>query len=292
VKGPLSATKPSTMNQLLETVQQRHADWVYLAIGPAHSADQQFPPFFRTLSGTKLCFLIDPRLEETPVCYTTPDPSATFVEIRDYFDYNEPTLHGLCAHAITTHTKLIVQAFTGEDIRYRYPLQLFGSRLLDHVLFDFTYSEGDCFVDFNKVQLLLKPDGTFQQPLYSPLATFKHHKAALLRELENRYNLIFHYVLNLYQVQMGRKEAREWYAPEAILPRLGPLCVAYNVPHTTATDHLLLLLTEVFADLSHAAGDAASLTDIISLIEAPGNAYIDALRLLRTILKEENSVPQ
>lgn len=266
--------------------------WVYVSIGCAGSADQQYPPFLRSLPGSKLCFLIDPRLEETPVCYTSPDATATFVEIRDYFDYNEPTLHGLCAHAITTHTKLIVQAFTGEDLRHRYPLQRFGPPLLDHVLFDFTYSEGGCFVDFSKIRLLLKPDYTFLQPLYSPLATFKHHKAVLLQELESRYTLIFHYVLNLYQVQTGKKEPREWYSPEVILPRLGALCVAYNVPHTTDTDHLLLLLIETFADLSHVVGDVSSLGDIITLINIPGNAYIDAFRLLRSILKEENSAPQ
>ena len=280
------------MNQILETVKQRCATWVYLAIGPAHSAEQQYPPFFRGLPGTKLCFLIDPRLEEKPLCYEIPDPMAAFIEIREYFDYNEPALHGLCAHALSTGTKLIVQAFTGEDIRYKYPLQRFGPRLLDHVLFDFTYSEGGCFVDFSKVRLLLKPDGTFLQPLYSPLAIFQHHKEVLLKELEARYTLIYHYILNLYQVQTGQKEPRDWYSPEVILPKLASICVAYNVRQTTDTDHLLLLLTEAFADLSHVAGDAASLTDIISLINTPGNAYIDAFRLLRSILKEENRAPQ
>jgi hypothetical protein len=280
------------MNDILNTVKQRNASWVYLAIGPAHSVEQQYPPFFRGLPGTKLCFLIDPRLEERPLCYESQDPTATFVEIRDYFDYNEPTLHGLCAHAITTHTKLIVHAFTGEDLRHRYPLHIFGPPLLDHVLFDFTYSEGDCFVDFSKVRLLLKPDYTFLQPLYSPMAAFQHHKEVLFKELDARYNIIFHYVLNLYQVQTGRKEDREWYSPEVILPKIGPLCVAYNIRQTTDTDHLLLLLVETFADLSHMVGDASSLSDIITLINTPGNAYIDAFRLLRTILKEENSAPQ
>jgi hypothetical protein len=282
------------MNQLLEIVQQRTNPWIYLSIGCAHSAEQQYPPFFRSLPGTKLCFLIDPRLEEKPVCHTTGPPitDAMFVEIREYFDYNEAILHGLCAHALSTGTKLIVQAFTGEDIRYRYPLKRFGPALLDHVLFDFTYSEGGCFVDFSKVQLLLKPDYTFLQPLYSPLATFKQHRHILLKELEARYHLIFHYVLNVYQVQTGRKEPREWYAPEVILPKIGALCVAYNVPHTTDTDHLLLLLTETFADLCHVAGDGPTLSDIITLINEPGNAYIDAFRLLNTILKEENSAPQ
>jgi hypothetical protein len=93
-------------------------------------------------------------------------------------------------------------------------------------------------------------------------------------------------------VQTGRKEPREWYAPEVILPKIGALCVAYNVPHTTDTDHLLLLLTETFADLCHVAGDGPTLSDIITLINEPGNAYIDAFRLLNTILKEENSAPQ
>ena len=280
------------MNQLLETVQQRNASWVYLAIGPAHSAEQQYPPFFRGLPGSKLCFLIDPRLEEAPLCYANPDPTATFIEIREYFDYNESTLHGLCAHALSTGTKLIVQAFTGEDIRYKYPIQRFGPRLLDHVLFDFTYSEGGCFVDFSKVRLLLKPDGTFLQPLYSPMATFKHHKDILLKELEARYLLIYYYVNKLYEVQKGRKEARDWYAPEVILSKIGVLCIAYSVPHTTDTDSLLSLQISVFEDLCHIVGDGTSLSDIITLIDAPENAYIDAFRLIRSIIKEENNAPQ
>ena len=280
------------MNTLLDTVRDRHADWTYISIGPAHSAEQQYPPFFRELPGTKLCILIDPRLEEPPLCNVDKDPTATFVEIREYFDYNEETLHGLCEYAISSRTKLIIQAFTGEDLRHRYPFQRYGTPLLDYVLYDFMYGEGSCSVDFSKVHLLLNPDGTFLQPLYSPMSAFATHKELLLTELEARYLVIYHYVNKLYEVQKGRKEAKDWFSPDIIHRRTGSLCIAYNVPHNTETDSLLLLQTSVFEDLCHVVGDGTSLSEIIALIDKPDNAYISALQLLRSILKEENSAPQ
>jgi len=276
--------------------------YIYLSIGCAqgwHSPEtqqpQQYPPQIAALPGRKLCILIDPQLESPPVSVKTLDPAAnpadtvyvinpnlTFVVIRRNFIWPELSLMNRL-YALCTQTRLIVQDFTGEIIDRYYPKT---PGLLRNVLFDYTYNDGGCFIDFSKISILQRPDGSFIQPAREPIAdvhpfTTPEQLAPILKA---RTDILFNYVQRLYRIQTNTEPFRDWCTPDVVARYADPLFAVYGIPPATDTGSLERLMLAAFADLSAAADDHFDPAAALTIIRYGGKDYETALRVLRDIL--------
>jgi hypothetical protein len=179
----------SSHEEVLTACQDPAVKTIYVGIGCAGSKPQQYPPFLNSMPGKQVCYLIDPVLDmqswsnlylET-LDIKDPD-SVLFIPERKHFSWRYAggyLVNALCALVLrSTDKRLIVQNYTGEDIAVHYPLHGFGLGLLKRVLFDVTYGDADqrCFVNFDKVSLLINPDdGTFFQPMYETITALRSY---------------------------------------------------------------------------------------------------------------------
>lgn len=298
---------------------------IYVSIGcsQAHypstgGTPQQFPPFVAAHAGHKICIWIDPYLEAEPRGFQNaglppqplPDNTiadvgfATFIPLRKNFawpnhwgtdaDVN-PCKHfidELCRLCVQPHESapsMIVQDYSGTDIRQFYPLERFGYSLLSKVLFDVTYKDSGCFVDFTKVHILRNNDG-FVQPAYSPmwsLATVEGAASVINAEMGDRYNTLINYVWRLYKIQTGREVPRDWCTPDVVATRARRLFFAYRVPQgSTDTPTLHHLLVEGIFDFCSVAGHYQTHADTVALIDGDNTALPNALNILRLVASE------
>jgi hypothetical protein len=297
---------------------------IYVAIGcsqahypPTGGTPQQFPPFVAAHAGHKICIWIDPGLEPEPrgfqnaglVTQPLPDNTiadvgfATFIPLRKNFAWPRhwgtdsevrpctqfiDELCRLCVHPVST-ASMIVQDYSGADIRQFYPLERFGPALLAKVLFDVTYKDSGCFVDFARVHILRNNDG-FVQPAYSPmwsLATVDGAASVINAEMGDRYNTLINYVWRLYKIQTGREVPRDWCTPDVVATRARRLFIAYRLPQgSTDTPTLHHLLVEGIFDFCSVAGHYQTHADTVALIDGDNTTLPNALNILRLVASE------
>lgn len=298
---------------------------IYVAIGcsqahypPTGGSPQQFPPFVAAHAGHKICIWIDPGLEAEPrgfqnaglAAQALPDSTiadvgfATFIPLRSNFawpnHWGTPAVVGPCTQFIDNlctlcvrpggSASMIVQDYSGTDIRPFYPLERFGPALLPKVLFDVTYNDGGCFVDFAKVRILHNSAGAFMQPTYSPmwsLAAAPNSAPVIEAEMADRYNILINYVWRLYKIQTGREVPRDWCTPDVVAERARRLYLAYSIPlGSTSTETLYRLLAEGISDFCAAVGHYQTNAETDSLINGDNDTLPNALKLLRTVASE------
>ena len=211
---------------------------IYLAVGPANAPLQQYPPFLRDFAKPQVCILLDPRLEEE-LTHERPD-GVTFFYLRREFnwEYEQPFIHELCQ---IPEGKMIVQDYTGCDIRVYYPLAKFGPALLRKVLFDVSYSDGGCFPDFNAIQIFRTENGSgFVNPLQEPLAASRRYITAdLAKKVARERNNAIYYVFALYSAQKGREEQLYWCTPDQIMRRAGWFFPVHGLPPLSVEELLI-----------------------------------------------------
>ena len=246
------------------------ANVIYLAIGPARSAQQEYPPFMKDLGGKQLCILFDPRLEtplEAEITGDTDRANVTVIPMKINFNWidDEPSktlVTALCQIALSSENcRLIVQDYTGQEIRSKYPLSFFGPALMGRVLFDVTYGEGGCFIDFDAVHLLLRNDGSFLQPEHDRITNLKPWipKDLLCRMFQQRNNIITTYALRAYRILCG-EEAPEWFSMEEVSQRLQRYWPMYGLltptpaggpsPTSITKEAVVALLSAYWMDVS------------------------------------------
>lgn len=297
---------------------------IYVAIGcsqahypPTGGTPQQFPPFVAAHAGHKICIWIDPGLEAEPRGFQNaglpPQPLpdnmiadvgfATFIPLRKNFAWPNhwgtdsevgpcmnfmDELCRLCVHPAST-ASMIVQDYSGTDIRQFYPLDRFGYSLLPKVLYDVTYKDSGCFVDFAKVHILRNNDG-FVQPAYSPmwsLATIAGAASIMNAEMGDRYNMLINYVWRLYKIQTGREVPRDWCTPDVVEMRARRLYLAYGIQQgDTSTPTLRRLLIEGISDFCAVVGHYQTDAETTSLIDGDNNMLPNALNILRSVAAE------
>ena len=289
-----------TDTMLVDMITGDAPDYIYLAIGcaqkwhaPEKRQPQQYPPQIAALPGSKLCILIDPELEAPPHSVQLLQPNATdesvyvinptltFVVIRRNFEWPEYTLMRRL-YEQCKRSRLIVQDYSGAIIDRYYPRD---RALLGRVLFDFTYDDGGCFIDFDKIRILQRADGSFIQPQYEPIAatidamTPEQAKAVVKMRVDT-----MSYVQRLYRIQSGTEPYRDWCTTDVVAKRADPVFFAYDI--APATDNAILerLMLAVFADFSHAAGDMLVESEAMDMIRDADKGYETALRILRDIL--------
>lgn len=286
-------------------------DIIYLAIGPSGSPEQQHPPFLRHPDLHVICILVDPHLEDPPVIYKDLGPAAaavplmvvgnvTYIPLRRFFHHHDNAknsddmilLHRLCFVALSSRkTRLIVQDYSGSDLRRLYPLDLFGPELLGKVLFDFSYRDGECFVDFSKVRLLTRgTHGTFVQPHYETLAAIAPYCTLdqLKFQIVERTETMSVYVKRLYRIQNGQEPERDWCTVDVVKSRSDRLCRIYGLPQDTSNANLEKLLNAFLFDMCAVTGNFMGEEEALSLIRRPERDYESSLMVLKELFTENH----
>jgi hypothetical protein len=188
---------------------------------------------------------LDPRLEEE-LTHDRPD-GVTFFYLRREFlwEDEQPFIHELCQ---IPESKMIAQDYTGCDIRVYYPL---APALLRKVLFDVTYSDGNCGFDFSTVQIFHTENGGFVNPLQEPLAAIRQYITAdLAKKIARERNNAIYYVFALYAAQKGREEELHWCSPEQIMRRAGWFFTIHGLPPLSVEELLIAHLMDLSALVS------------------------------------------
>jgi hypothetical protein len=274
---------------------------IYVAIGcaqghnaPANQSPQEFPPQVAAWPGRKFVVLIDPALESPPVARVPADPPNTmFREVRRPFHWNDGRditfLDGLCAQALQPGgPHVIVQDYTGADIRRELPVYKYGQPLLRKVLYDMTYADSGCFVDFTKISILRDAAGDFVQPFFQPLRTLVGimEPAALLEEAKNRYDALVNYGHRFIRMETGREERRDWCTPDRIAAATGRLFSTYGVAPDGSVASMERLLKEALFDFCAVASHGMTLDEADATVAGD---YADALKVLRVAMAAETA---
>ncbi len=310
-----------TMQSYEETLHYIHTvepALIYLSIGCAESAEQQLPPQVQAWPGQKVCILIDPRLESPPLAFPdyptgrlmhSYDNGVTVVPMATSFYWPCYMRHGydICSAEVEKHmdfleklivlttaalpnTHLIVQDYSGTDVRKYYPMDKFDRHAMcQRVLFDMTYGDGCCFVDFSRVPLYRRPNGDFVQPLYEPLANLRYDlPPELLRsEMERRHRTVNYYLSPFYRIQRGWSEKKDWCTAEIIFDQAQQLFTLYNVPATENT--VRSLMSFILHDSMVAAGKVTTHDALEEILEDPDMKRItNELSLIRQAIPFNN----
>jgi len=88
------------------------------------------------------------------------------------FRENFTTFNNLIELFINSKKKLIVQDYTGRDLTHTYChfLEMYGSKILNSVLFDVSQSNGGCFIELKPTHATIDRHGHFVQEKYLKLA--------------------------------------------------------------------------------------------------------------------------
>ena len=285
-----------TYDEILRTLECSNPALIYVAIGcaqghhaPQTQTPQEYPPQIAAWPGTKFIILIDPALESPPVARVPADPpDTTFREIRRCFHWSEPRdtgfLNALCRIALVPGgPHVIVQDYTGVDIRSHLPIQIYGPPLLKKVLYDMTYADAGCFVDFRKVAILRTPGGGFLQPFYLPLTGLRGTPSHLLQEVKSRFQSLAWYGHRFLRIQKGVEERRDWCTPELVAKETTRLFHLYGIP--PALQSLPELLTAALYDFCQVAHQPLTTEEAFRIVNGD---YVAALTALRAVIEAEN----
>jgi hypothetical protein len=178
-----------------------------------------------------------------------------FVPVRRPFYWTAPEdqelMHGLIRLTEGSQgPRMIVQDYTGTDIRPYYPLDLFGSALTRRVLYDVTENgDGGCLIDLNRVEILRDHRGDFIHPATTTLQELRAagSRRHLSVQIRDRVERILQYAVRSWRAAEGLDEARDWFAPSKTEVMLRPLRAAYGRPQDA---DLVTLIAATMSDLA------------------------------------------
>ena len=297
-----------TYNDILLMCQTDKPSLIYLAVGCAQgfytrdkSSPQEYPPFVVAWPGRKICILIDPELESPPYCFqnlglqkeyhpVTHIGDTSFFCIRKRFE-TPPAIYGedmhflisLCTMACNSSSKLIYQDYSGRYTDNLFNLIMESSdreKLIKSVLFDATYKDSGCFIDFDKIRILRDNKGDFIQPAFETLTFLRlnGHLQFLAEEKKRRKMILGDYVHRYYQILIGGKEPRDWCTGEIILGRIKPMTEIYGTRHAIDVESIYDLLEAVLLDFCMCDELYLPENDMKIVIDAP-DKYLETLTL-------------
>lgn len=304
-----AAAATADWSDIIRYCEYHRPDLIYVAIGCSQKrhpygkhSPQECPPFVRqweTRSGApamSICILIDPDLEDDLyVLRDLSDEELSRTKIitvyRNFFWANlrdREFIHALCDLAIKApDTYLIVQDYSGEDIRRYYPYgnPRFSSDLLSKVAFDVGFMDGGCWLDFDKVRLERDATtGGFLQPPYMRLCDMGAIATpeVLLFHTEQRYYTLVSYVFGFYR----HPGERDWCSADAVRLKLMQIAHVYGVPVSADAANLKALTSHMLEDFARAAGAELSVAEITDMLDEPTEKVLPAaastLKLLIT----------
>ena len=278
---------------------------IYVAIGCAQGhyeygkhSEQEYPRFVRSWPGNKVCILIDPALESPIYAIREGEPpDTTFICMKQTFEWPSRWLHEQTKHDMeylyslikkvmeTPNAHMIVQDYSGEIIHPNYPIEKFPG-IEKKVLFDVTYNNGGCSIDFDKIEILKDSNGDFIQPMFSKIQDIEKGSIARVQAHE-RYTILSGGVLYLYRTQMGIKEPRDWCIPESVYSSAERLYHIYGLPlHDTSTEVLRKLLLAVAFDFCAATHTPITEDSLLKMINSSEYEYNDLLKRLCDTIKK------
>lgn len=284
-------------------------DLIYVAIGCSQKrheygkhSPQECPPFVRDWTvkiggGLAVCILIDPDLEED--LYVLRDLTdaelarTKIITARRELRWSDPAdtafIRGLCELAVTDpDIYMIVQDYSGEELRRHYPLQWFdGPTLLRKVAFDVAYMDGGCWLEFDKVRLERDADGGFLQPPYMPLSrAIAIASPDVIRFLaERRYYMLVSYVFGYYR----HPAERDWCSADAVAFKFREIAAteAYGVPVSITKENLRVLAMRMVEDFAKTAGAELTEAEIAEMLDEPTEKVLPAaVSTLRGMINE------
>ena len=185
----------------------------------------------------------------------------------------------------TPNAHMIVQDYSGAIIHPCYPIDKFPG-IEKKVLFDVTYNNGGCSIDFDKIEILKDSNGDFIQPMFSKIQDIEKGSIARVQAYE-RYTILSGGVLYLYRTQMGIKEPRDWCTPESVYSQAERLYHIYGLPlHDTSTEVLRKLLLEVAFDFCATAHTTITEDELINIVNSSNYEYNHLLRGLCDTIKK------
>jgi hypothetical protein len=292
---------------------------IYVGIGCSQKrheygkhSPQECPPYVRNQHRSAVCILIDPDLEDDLYVLrdlTDEELSRTrIITVRRNFYWKTPEdmafIHSLCGLALhVPDTYLIVQDYSGEELRRHYPIQHFGPALLRKVIFDISYMGGGCWLDFDKVRLERDTDGGFLQPPYMPLSSaIAIATPEVIRFLaERRYYTLVSYVFGYYRHPVEPCEEHsqrppsadiepcDWCTPETVAFKLREICAAeaYGVPVLVTKENLRVLASRMVEDFANTAGAELTAAEIARMLDEPTEKVLPrATSILRIMINE------
>lgn len=294
---------------------------IYVSIGCAldwnkdpQQIQQQYPAILDTFPGQRVCILIDPSLEyppkatrSAPVSSSLPIPppaydtrpstpivkdGVVFFPVYRAFEFTHPQdaefLHTLCSLCVETNgaTKLIVQDYTGRDIRPYYPTDIFGDAIRPWILYNMTYRDSGCYVDFSTVHVLRDPAGNFVHPECLSLRQIRQIAptgSRILRdEMKERTDLVCNYLYRRYAVQAGYKEPADWCSPANVIIHLRRLTLAYGSPTNLTQTNLKRVILACLQDVGDVMDKEVSAETVYTLLDANNYDFINLVSFLRT----------
>jgi hypothetical protein len=306
-----AAAQSSAWSDTIHYCQYHQPDLIYVAIGCSQKrheygkhSPQECPPFVRqwiTRTGApaqSICILIDPDLEDD--LYVFHDLSdeelahTRIVTVRRKFYWANPLdrdfIYALCELAIrASDTYLIVQDYSGEELRKYYPLghpRFSVPDLLSKVAFDVGFMDGGCWLDFDKVRLERDATtGGFLQPPYMRLRDMAAIATpeVLLFHAEQRYYTLLSYVWGFYR----HPGERDWCSADAVAFKMGALPHVYGVSVSVDPANLKALATHLLEDFAQTAGAELTPAEIATMLdEATEKALPSALSTLKLLITE------
>jgi hypothetical protein len=260
---------------------------VYVAIGcsldlykPGEHPPQQYPPYLKEFKCPQICVLIDPRLELPPRALADTadsDADVTFLAVQQAFNYTsrygESTawfldkIVQLCA---TKRVKLIAQDFTGSDINNYYPFT-HGHQILKKVLYDPTYGNSGCYVDFSTIEIFREAHGDFLQPKYLPFRMLKTLAPHLLKEqLSARLYPVVHLLHRLYRILHNKEEVRDWCTIDVVRPHLEYTSFTYKVQIGSFEQCLYQTLLESTRDILSLTDSSVKEELVVDIVGSAG----------------------
>ena len=297
----------------LTICEKLNPDLIYVAVGCASPIEtsqgliQQYPPFVKEWPGTKLCILIDPLLEHPPrsiqehnaiqegaEIWKTPD--TTFLSLRRNVYYQHDSVMDedpqhrnedirfieiLCRQTLIRSAKMILQDYTGRDIQKYYPHHIHPD-ITKYVLYDVTYDDGGCYIDFDAIRILRDEAGDFIQPSESTLSAIygKIPDPIFQKELtRRRYSLanIHTYLC----IDRGLREPSIWITEEYIARASLRYSMIYRV---NSKDYYSILVSAV-KDLCAIASCYLTSDEIDILVSSPSHQYSNLFQTLQVVLK-------
>jgi hypothetical protein len=260
-------------DDILTRVHKIYPDLIYIAIGPARNAEQQLPPQIRGWPGQKLCILIDPALESPPLVCSTDD--IEIIPVYRNFYWKSPDdanfIHTLCQYVMgRTNAHMIVQSYAGDDIYRHYP----GHEFLPRVLFDMTYGDGACYIDFASVQILRDREGNFIQPHFATFAQLRKQTIPVqvrANEVMARRRALINYLHYYYHMRTNGLPSKDWdnVVCANILQYVDQFALIYDQPFSLDVNNLRNLIECATLDLSTATNSDITPEDLRALIDNP-----------------------
>lgn len=260
-------------DNILTRVREVYPDLIYVAIGPARNAEQQLPPQIRDWPGLKLCILIDPALESPPLVHST--DNIEIIPVYRNFSWVSQSdvefIRALCRFTMgRTNAHMIVQSYAGDDIYPHYP----GIEFLPRVLFDMTYGDGSCYVDFASVKILRDRNRNFIQPhfaTFTQLCNLAIPAQIRVNEVMARRRALINYIHYYYRVQSHEHPANDWLTTmtKNIHTYLNQFALIYECSNSLALDNLRVIVECAVLDLSISTNTVIPSEDLHALIYNP-----------------------